>query len=443
MSEHSGDVDAVAYEEAVRELFSRRPERIVPGLGRIRAVCERLGEPQRAFRAVHITGTNGKTTLAHLVSALLTAHGVRSGTYTSPHLQEVGERVRVDGRPIGRAAFIAALERLRGPLDEVEHDRGEMVTFFETLTALAYDHFAAAEVEAAAVEVGMGGRWDATNVVDAEVAVINPVRLDHAELGSTVRDVAWEKAGLIAEGATVVLAPQERAADEVITAEARARGARVRRAGADFAVLGRSAGAAGQTLRLRVGDVVLDEVALPLRGGHQAANAVCAVAAVDALLPGGVDAAAVRSGLASARSPGRLEVVAGADRDDVPVVLDGAHNPAGAAALAEAIVREIPARRRVLVLAAMGDKDYAGILDALLPVTDRLVVTQAPTGRSAPAESLGKHAQLAGRDADVVLDPAEALATARAAAEPGDVVVVTGSLYLVGAVRDALGLEVR
>ncbi|QBI19247.1 dihydrofolate synthase [Egibacter rhizosphaerae] len=438
----SGSADH-AYDEAVRALFSRRPDRMVPGLGRIRALCTALGEPQRAFRAVHVTGTNGKTTLASLVSALLVAHGVRAGTYTSPHLQEVGERVRVDGAPLGREELVDTLARLRAPLAEVEAARDEMVTFFETLTALAYERFARAGVEIAAVEVGMGGRWDATNVVDADVAVINPVRLDHAELGSTVGEVAGEKAGIIADGATVVSAAQEPEAAAVIEAEARARDATVLRAGTDFAVVRRTPGPAGQQVALRSGDLVIDDITLPLRGAHQAANAACALAAVEAMLSSGLDPDAVHSGFAAVRCSGRLEVVRSATPRGAPVVLDGAHNPAGAAALADALVREFPARRRTLVLGAMGDKDYGGIVDALLPVCDRIVTTQAPTGRSAPPDALAKQARLAGRDAEPIADIGGALEAAGASAGAEDLVVVTGSLYLVGAARDALGLPVR
>lgn len=425
------------FDEAARALFARRPERMVPGLERIRALSDALGNPQRRMSAVHLTGTNGKTSLARMVTALLQAHGRLPGTYTSPHLQTVRERVRVGGRPISEEAFVGVLDTLGPHLAAVEAERGEMVTFFETLTALAYQHFADAGVDTAVVEVGMGGRWDATNVIDADVAAINPVRLDHAELGSRVEQVAWEKAGIISDGSVCVSAEQWPAARAVIAAEAEARGARLLEAGRDFRLAARESGERGQRLSIDGLSGRVDGVELPMRGAHQAANAAVALAAVEALL-GEVDAEAVRAGFSAVRSPGRFEIVAG----DVPVVLDGAHNPAGAEALAIAVDEELRRRPRVLVLGAMGDKDTAGIVEALLPVADALICTEAPTSRSAPAAQLAKVAQVAGAEAEAQPDVARAVTRATELAGPEGVVVVTGSLYVVGAARDALGLDI-
>lgn len=434
-------IDDAVYQAAVTALFARRPERMLPGLERIEALMARLQHPQRAAPAVHLTGTNGKSTLARMISSLLSAHGVLAGTYTSPHLQDVRERIRVGGRPIRRADLLHDLAELEPHLDAVEVARGEMVTFFETLTALAYQRFATAQVQASVVEVGMGGRWDATNVVEAEVAVINPVRLDHAELGSTVADVAGEKAGIISPGATCVVAEQDQAAARVIEAEARAQGATQLLAGRDFDVAARRPHDSGQELTLRAAGRTIAGVELPLLGSHQADNAAVALAATAALL-GRVDAEAVQAGFAAVESPGRLEVVPPARAGQPPVLLDGAHNPAGAAALASALEADFGTRRRVLVLAAMGDKDCAGIVEALLPVADAIVVTEAPTGRSAPADRLGKLCRLAGRQAEVQPDPVAALTRAGQLAGDQAIVVVTGSLYLVGAAREALGLGV-
>ena len=444
MNARASEPGAAAYDAAVARLFARRPERMVPGLERIAALCARLGEPQRAAAVVHLTGTNGKTSLARLIASLLEAHGLRSGSYTSPHLQDVRERTRIADRPISREAMLAALAALEGPIAEVEDERGEMVTFFETLTALAYQAFAERAVDAAVVEVGMGGRWDATNVADAEVAVLNPVRVDHAELGTTVAEVAREKAGIITSGAPAVLASQDEVAARIIDAEARRVGAPTLVAGRDFGLLARRRGDGGQHVDLRAPRGAVEGAWLPLLGAHQADNAAVALAAVDALLerrglPLDVDAAA--RGLAAAASPGRLEVVAPTDGGPT-VLLDGAHNPAGAAALAAALGSDVAGGRRVLLLGVMGDKDVGGIVDALLPAVDDVVATEAPTGRSAPAERLAKLCRLAGREALAEADLPAALAAARACAGDGDVVIVTGSLYLVGAVRDALGLRV-
>ncbi|MFO8075040.1 MAG: bifunctional folylpolyglutamate synthase/dihydrofolate synthase [Actinomycetota bacterium] len=444
MSAAASRPDAERYDAAVARLFARRPERMVPGLERIAALCGRLGQPQRAAAVVHLTGTNGKTSLARMIASLLEAHRLRTGTYTSPHLQDVRERVRIGDRPISREAMLAALAALDAPIAAVEADRGEMVTFFETLTALAYRQFAVEAVDTAVVEVGMGGRWDATNVADADVAVLNPVRLDHAELGSTVAEVAGEKAGIITAGAPAVLASQDEVAARILHAEARRVGAPLLVAERDFGLARREPAPEGQRLDLRAPRGAVDGAWLPLLGAHQAANAAVALAAVDALLERRglpFDADAARAGLAAVRSPGRLEVVEPADGGPT-VVLDGAHNPAGAAALAEALGSDVAAGRRVLVVGAMGDKDCAGILDALLPAVDDVVATEAPTGRSAPAERLAKLCRLAGREARAEGDLPAALAAARSSAGPDDVVVVTGSLYLVGAARDALGLPV-
>jgi dihydrofolate synthase / folylpolyglutamate synthase len=425
------------FDEAVRELFARRPERMVPGLARIEAVCASLGDPQCALPAVHLTGTNGKTSLARMITAILQAHGHVPGTYTSPHLQDVRERVRVAGRPIGREEFVAALRGIAPALAEVEAARGEMVTFFETLTALAYRHFVDAGADVAVVEVGMGGRWDATNVLDAEVAVINPVRLDHAELGSTVGQVAREKAGIISEGGTCVSAEQWPDAKAVIVEEAAARRARLVEAGVEFALLERTPHESGQRLTLAGLGGTVEDIELPLHGAHQAANAAVALAAVEALR-GSVDPEAVRSGFSAVRTAGRFEVVPGA----IPVILDGAHNPAGAEALATAMHEELSGRRTVIVVGAMGDKDCGGIIDALLPVADGMVCSEAPNSRAAPAESLAKLVKVAGHRAEVEPDVGRAIERARTLAGPGGMVVVTGSLYLVGAARDALGLRV-
>lgn len=427
-----------AYEAAVQALFARRAEPRVPSLARIRALCAALGNPERAFPAVHVTGTNGKTSITRMVAALLEAHGLASGAYTSPHLQDVRERVRLGGRPLPRADLAAGLDRLAPVLAGVERERGEQVSFFEAMTVLALSHFAAAALDVGVVEVGMGGRWDATNVVDGRVAVIGRVGLDHAELGSRVAQVAREKAGIVKPGAVVVSAAQEPSAARVLADEVARAPARLVLAGRDVAVLARSANAGGQLLALRAADGGRHEVRLPLYGRHQAANALLALAAAEAHL-GELDPRAVRAGFAAVRSPGRLELLARHGR--APVLLDGAHNPAGARTLTAALRTE-PAflgfRRRIVVLGVLDDKDVEGVVAALLPVTDHLVATQPPYGHAVPSERLMKLARAEGRPADAVPDAAEALERASTLAGPGDVVLVTGSLYLVGAARGLL-----
>ncbi|MGI8575614.1 MAG: bifunctional folylpolyglutamate synthase/dihydrofolate synthase [Egibacteraceae bacterium] len=433
----SREPEASAYEAAVQSLFARRPEHMAPGLERITALCAALGEPQLTYPSVHITGTNGKTTLARMVAGLLQAHDQTTGTYTSPHLQDVRERLCLNGEPITRGAFVALLDALAGPIAGVERERGEMVSFFETLTALAYELFAGARVDAGVFEVGMGGRWDATNLVRAPVALINTVAQDHPELGATVTDVAREKAGIIKDGAVVVAGEQQPAAAAVIAAEARARAATVLRAGEDFGVEALRAVHDGQMVVLRTPGGVTVDVPLPLHGAHQADNAACALAAVEAFLGVPVDPGRVRAGLGRVRSPGRLQRVVRPGQPDV--VLDGAHNPHAARALAAALPRVTGGRRLTLVLGVLGDKDVESLVRELLGVAEDVVVTQPASSRAAPADRLAKAVRLAGRAVHVAEDVPAALAAATGLAGETGVVVVTGSLYTVGEAKTALG----
>lgn len=433
----SREPEASAYEAAVQSLFARRPEHMAPGLERITALCAALGEPQLTYPSVHITGTNGKTTLARMVAGLLQAHDQTTGTYTSPHLQDVRERLCLNGEPITRRAFVASLDALAGPIAGVERKRGEMVSFFETLTALAYELFAGARVDAGVFEVGMGGRWDATNLVRAPVALINTVAQDHPELGATVTDVAREKAGIIKDGAVVVAGEQQPAAAAVIAAEARARAATVLRAGEDFGVEALRAVHDGQMVVLRTPGGVTVDVPLPLHGAHQADNAACALAAVEAFLGVPVDPGRVRAGLGRVRSPGRLQRVVRPGQPDV--VLDGAHNPHAARALAAALPTVTGGRRLTLVLGVLGDKDVESLVRELLGVAEDVVVTQPASSRAAPADRLAKAVRLAGRAVHVAEDVPAALAAATGLAGETGVVVVTGSLYTVGEAKTALG----
>lgn len=429
---------AERYEAAIAALFARRPERMVPGLARIRSLCRHLGDPQTAYEVVHLTGTNGKTSTARMVTSLLVEHGRRVGTYTSPHLQDVRERIRIDGLPIERWRLAEALERLDRQMVASEAELGEMVTFFEALTGLGAVSFRQAAVDVGVIEVGMGGRHDATNVHDAEVAVIGTVSLDHPELGSTIAEVAAEKAGIIADGAVVVVGPQAADADRVIAAEAHARGARIRRSGSAFGVVSRQAVPGGQDLLLRVGRDH-HAVHLPLVGEHQATNAACALAAADALLAdhGGLRAESVATGLARVRSPGRLESF---DRDDrASVVLDGAHNPAGARSLVEALPEAFPGRAFVPVLGILEDKDVAGVVAVVLELADHVVVTSPPAGRGMPADALAAAVRRCGGRATIAGEVQGAIAVASRLAGDSGVVVVTGSLYLVGAARAVVG----
>lgn len=432
------------YDAAIRTLFARRPDIVVRGLDRIRAVCGLLGDPQSRVEVIHVTGTNGKTTLARMISTLLRSVGLRVGTYTSPHLQDVRERVHIDGRPISRSALIAHLDALAPVLASVERHSGQMVTFFETLTALAFCHFACEDVDAAVVEVHSGGRVDPTNVALARIAVLGPIGLDHPRLGSRLEEVAAEKAGIVKEGVeTVISACQQAAAADGIARAAGRLGARLAVEGRDFAALGRTPLREGQKVDLAGLALRLKELWLPLHGAHQATNAAIALAAAESFLTRSgraLDQDAARAGFAAVRSPGRLELVPRPGA--APVLLDGAHNPDAARALALALRTDFPAfDQRVLVLGMLGQKDVDGVVGALLPAADAIVVTQPPSERAAPIDRIAKAARLAGHAPLIAPDVRQALATATGIADPTrGVVLVTGSLYTVGAARDVLGL---
>ncbi len=432
--------DDDAYDDAVQRLFAREPTRMVPDLERITLLCDLLDRPECDYPAIQITGTNGKTTTARMVTCLLGALGLTAGTYTSPHLQDVRERIRIASEPISRDDVVYQLEYLEPFLAEVEKRCRETVTFFELLTALAFTAFADAPVDVGVFEVGMGGRWDATNVVDSQVAVFTRVALDHPELGATVAAVADEKAGIVKEGAMVVSAAQAPDAMRVIERAVAANAARLVVAGRDFGVAERRLAVGGQQLRLRGVTGEVADVYLPLHGAHQADNAAVALAAVEGFLgfKGELDPEIVRTGFAAVASPGRLEVVR--RNGAAPVVLDGAHNPAGMASLAATLRDEFAFRSRVVVVGMLGDKNVEAMLATLLPLADHVVVTQPASARAAPADRLAKAVRAAGRSVEVAGDVAEALELACGLASPPDAVVVTGSLYTVGAARDALGL---
>lgn len=448
------------YESVAAELFARNPNRMVPDLDRITTLVELLGRPDQAFPSVHITGTNGKTSIAHMVSSLLSALGLTAGGYTSPHLQDLRERIRVGGRPLSREQLLEGLDYLRPFLAEVDARHPDRATFFEVLTALAFVHFADAPVDVGVFEVGMGGRWDATNLVNGQVAVLTRIGLDHPELGATPVQVAGEKVGIVKDGAAVVSAAQEPAVEAVVRDAAERHGGRLVVAGSDFGVVDRAPAVDGQLLALRGVTGMVDEVFLPLHGAHQADNAACALAAVEGLLgfAGGMDPDVIRAAFATVRPPGRCEVVRHAvslrgtppsplprgtpPNPLPPVVLDGAHNPAGAHALAVTLLSEFAFRNRIAVLGVLGDKDIDAIAAEVVRFADHVVVTQPPSSRAATLSQLEKAVRQAGGSVEAAGEIGQAIELASGLATDEDAIVVTGSLYTVGAARDALGLEV-
>ncbi|HEV8653822.1 MAG TPA: folylpolyglutamate synthase/dihydrofolate synthase family protein [Actinomycetes bacterium] len=423
------------YQQAVEALYARVPGRMGPSLERVEHLVGLLDHPERTAPAVHLTGTNGKTTTARMVAALLAAFGVGTGLYTSPHLQDVRERIALATRPISRDEFAETWSYLEPFFAEVDRAHDQPVTFFEALTMLAFTWFSEVPVDAAVVEVGMGGQWDATNLVYGDVAVINRISLEHPELGDTLVAVAAEKAGIIKPAATVVSQEQDPDVLALVTQRAEMLEARLLLEGRDYALERRRVAVGGQVLDLRTPVGRIDEVFLPLHGRYQAENAATALAAVQAFLGDReLDADTIRAGFAAVTSPGRLEVVS---RQPL-VLLDGAHNPAGARALATALLEEFVVDRRTLVVACLADKDLRGILEGLAPAAGRLVVTANSSPRSAGVEQLRKEAEAIGLTAEVAPDVPTAVRQAIDRAGKSEAVVVTGSLYTVGEARDLL-----
>jgi dihydrofolate synthase / folylpolyglutamate synthase len=384
---------AADYEAVETELDKRWPETdIEPSLDRIRALTDLLGDPQRAYPVVHVAGTNGKTSTTRMIDALLAEAGLRTGRYTSPHLQRATERITLDGSPITRERYVEVYREIQPYIELVDAGRepGQpALSKFEVLTAMAFAAFADAPVEVAVVETGLGGRWDATNVADGAVSVITPIGIDHEEyLGSDLAGIAAEKAGIIKPGSIAVLSTQQAEAAAVLLERCVELGATVARQGLEFGVLRRDKAVGGQLLKLQGLGGAYTDVFLPLHGEHQAGNAAVALAAAEALLGAGadrqLDVDGVRAAFAGVTAPGRLERV----RTAPAVLVDAAHNPHGARALAAALTDEFGFRRLVGVVAVLRDKDVTGMLEALEPVLDEVVVTQNGSPRALDVDEL-------------------------------------------------------
>ena len=423
--------------------------RMDPTRERIHALLDLLGDPQRAYRSIHLTGTNGKTSTARMVDELLRGFGLRCGRYTSPHLASITERIVIDGEPIPPATFVDTYAELAPYLELVDGQFDLRLSFFEVITAMGFAAFADAPVEAAVVEVGLGGTWDATNEIDAEVAVITPIGLDHMEfLGDTVAEIAREKAGIIKPGATAVLAAQPLEAAEELTRRAIDVEASVAREGLEFGVRERQQALGGQVLSLQGLGGVYDDVFLPLFGAHQAQNAACALAAVEVFFGAGrqtgpVDAGLVRAAFAEVRSPGRLERV----RTAPAVLVDSTHNPHGMQATVETLAETFTFRRLIVGFAVLRGKDARGMLELLEPVADEIVVTQSTSARSAPVDEIAAVAVRVFGGHRVIVEPRldDALETAVRLAEQdgeddisGAGVLVTGSVVTAGEARTLL-----
>jgi dihydrofolate synthase/folylpolyglutamate synthase len=420
--------------------------KISPSRERIEALMDVLGQPQKAYRSIHITGTNGKTSTARMIEELLRGFGLRTGRYTSPHLSDMTERIVLDGAPVSDGVFADAVAEISPFLDLVDarskEDGGIRLTFFEAITGLAFAIFADSPVDVAVVEVGMGGTWDATNVLASPVAVVTPIALDHtAYLGNSVAEIATEKAGIITEGASAILAAQPNEAAAELLKRAAEVQAPVAREGLEFGVLDRRIAVGGQMLTLQGLGGEYPEVFLPLHGSYQAQNAACALAAVEAFFGAGsqsgpIDLDIVRAAFAAVTAPGRLEAV----RSAPTVLVDASHNPAGMIATVEALGEGFDFRQLIGVVAMLSDKDARGSLDILEPVLDQIVISQNSSPRALPVDDLAAIAVgVFGADR-VTVEPRldDAIETAIALAEEGaDGLVVGAGVLITGSVVTA------
>jgi len=398
------------------------------------ALMDVLGEPQRTYPVIHLTGTNGKGSAARMISRLLSAHGLTVGLYTSPHLQRVNERISRDGDPIGDDELAEVLTTLAAVEPLVEERTDARLSWFELLTAAAFAWFAEVAVDVAVVEVGLLGRYDATNVADGTVAVITNVGGDHTDFAPGWQvAVAEEKAGIVKDGAHLILGETAEELQPVFDATP---AAQTWRRDVDFAAEDNLMGVGGRVVTVRTPNGVLDDLLLPVWGAHQGDNLAVAVAAAEAFFGRGLDRAVAAGALAELTLPGRCEVAA----YHPLVVLDGAHNAEGAAVLADTLSTDFAfAAEQILVVGMLAGRRPEAFLEALRAPAARLVVaTQPDSPRALPAAEVGAAAEALGAAVEVVPDVGAALEAALAVATEDDLVCVTGSLYLVGDVRTRL-----
>jgi dihydrofolate synthase / folylpolyglutamate synthase len=436
--------DQARIDAIEKALLARWPEnRIAPTLERISALVDMLGSPQLTYPTIHIGGTNGKTTTSRMVDSLLFEMGLRTGRFTSPHLESYLERICINGQPIDAKEMIFSFNDISPYLDLMDTKFDNPISFFEAITALAFAAFAEHPIDVGVIEVGMGGQWDATNVVDADVSVIMPIGLDHMEyLGSTIAEIARTKAGIIKEQGFVVLAQQEPEAAVELLRRAAEVGADVAREGLEYSIDSRAIAVGGQLISITGLRGHYDDIFLPLHGKHQASNAAAALIAVEAFFgEQDLDIDAVQAGFANVTSPGRCEII----HRDPTIILDAAHNPHGAKAIAETIQSEFTFDDVTGIVALMADKDALGILQALEPIMNQIIVTTNSAARSMPVSDLEALAtQVFGADR-VFAQPtlADAIEKAikdsvRPLSDESLAILITGSVVTVGEARTAV-----
>ena len=436
--------DQARIDAIEQALLARWPEnRIAPTLERIAALVDILGSPQLTYPTIHVGGTNGKTTTARMIDSLLFEMGLRTGRFTSPHLESYLERISINGQSINAKELIFSFNDLSPYLDLMDTKFENPISFFEAVTALAFVAFAEHPIDVGVIEVGMGGQWDATNVVDADVSVITPIGLDHMEyLGNTIAEIAATKAGIIKEQGFVVLAQQSPEAAVELLRRAAEVGADVAREGLEYSIDSRAIAVGGQLISITGLRGHYDEIFLPLHGKHQASNAAAALIAVEAFFgEQDLDIDAVRAGFANVTSPGRCEII----HRDPTIILDAAHNPHGARAIAETLQTEFTFDDVTGIVALMADKDALGILQALEPVMNQIIVTTNSSERSMGVADLTKLAsQVFGADRVFAADTLPAAIdkaiqdAVRPLSEESLAIVITGSVVTVGQARTAV-----
>jgi dihydrofolate synthase/folylpolyglutamate synthase len=425
-------------------LLARWPEtRIQPSLDRISLLCDALGSPQLSYPTIHIGGTNGKTSTTRFIDSLLYAHGLRTGRFTSPHLEDFRERICINGDLIDAQELIFNFNDISAYFDFVDSKSTNPISFFEAVTGLAMAAFAEHPVDVGIFEVGMGGQWDATNVIQPSVAVITPIGMDHMEyLGNTLAEIAQTKAGILKENSFAVLASQEPEVAKILLARAAELGIEVAREGIEYEVMSRQMAVGGQLLTIRGTKDVYSDLFLPLHGKHQAANAAAALVAAEAFFGDQhLDPEAVKAGFAAATSPGRFEIV----RREPTVILDAAHNPHGAKTLANTMQEEFSFGRVIAVVGVFADKDAAGIFDEIKDVIDGVIVTQSSSPRALPANDLAKVVRAFIDNDRIFIEPdlrtaiEKAIADANHPMEEESVgILITGSVITVGEARAIL-----
>lgn len=436
--------DQARIDAIEKALNARWPEnQIAPTLERIAALVDILGSPQLTYPTIHVGGTNGKTTTSRMIDSLLFEMGLRTGRFTSPHLEHFTERIAINTQSIDAKELIFSFNDISAYLDLMDSKFDSPISYFEAMTALAFAAFAEHPIDVGVIEVGMGGEWDATNVVDSDVAVIMPIGLDHTEyLGNTLTEIAATKAGIIKEGSFVVLAQQEPEAAKELLKKAAQMGADIAREGLEYSIDSRALAVGGQLISVTGVRGHYDDIFLPLHGKHQASNAAAALVAVEAFFGDqDLDIDAVRAGFANVTSPGRCEFV----HRDPTIILDAAHNPHGARAIAETVATEFAFDDLTAIVAVLGEKDALGILQSLEPIAHQIIITTNSSPRAMSVAELEKVAlQVFGADR-VFTEESLSSAINRAVKDSirplsDDTVgiLITGSVVTVGEARGAI-----